>query len=336
MHALLKALKSILAVLVGIFLAIFVDLWPALKRICKAIKALVAKLLGTAATKLPPVQASCVPIKHPSMKRPDPMIYDQYYLMSLGLAVSWQNPDIQILQGGVPVASAYDLSPATTYTIRATIYNASTTGVVYNMPVVFSYLSFGVGTQSHLIPGPDPVVSLGVKGSPLGIAVAEKNWTTPSVPGHYCVQVSFAYFDDINPFNNLGQENTQVVQAASPANFSFQLRNAGDAGAYFRFEVDTFALPAQPQCATTLRPTPANGPISAATRRRNSRADNPLPPNWTIQFTPAIPFLAAGGEVTVEAVVTPPDDFHGSLPVNVHVFDENRLAGGVTVVVQKA
>ena len=57
------------------------------------------------------------------------MIYDQYYLMSLGLAVSWQNPDIQILQGGVPVASAYDLQTSTTYTIRATIYNASTTGI---------------------------------------------------------------------------------------------------------------------------------------------------------------------------------------------------------------
>jgi hypothetical protein len=82
------------------------------------------------------------------------MIYDQYYLMSQGVAVSWQNKDITIYQNGVPVASAYDLQTSTIYTIDATIYNASKTGVVFNMPVVFSYLSFGVGVQSHLIPGP--------------------------------------------------------------------------------------------------------------------------------------------------------------------------------------
>jgi hypothetical protein len=36
-------------------------------------------------------------------KRPDPMIYSQQYLMSLGLAVTWQNPDIHLELGGVPV-----------------------------------------------------------------------------------------------------------------------------------------------------------------------------------------------------------------------------------------
>jgi hypothetical protein len=333
--ALLNALRSILAVIVGIVLALLFGLWPALKRLIKALRALLRKLLGTAARELPPVQASCVPIRHPSMKRPNPTIYDQYYLMSLGLAVSWQNPDIKILQGGVPVASAYDLAPSTTYTIRATIYNLSTTGVVHNMPIVFSYLSFGVGTQSHLIPGPDPLVSLGVKGSPLGIAIVEKDWTTPSVPGHYCVQVSFAYFDDINPFNNLGQENTQVVQAASPAPFSFQLRNTRDEPAKFRFEADTFSLPAQPQCSTKTT-APPNGTVSAATRRRNSRADNPLPPDWSIQFTPAAPALGPGEEITIDAIVTPPDNFHGTMPVNVHTFSGDTLAGGVTVLVQRA
>lgn len=336
MNALLHALRSIVAVIVAIARALFFDLWPALKRICRAFHALIRKLLGTAARELPPVQASCVPIRHPAMKRPDPMIYDQYYLMSLGLAVSWQNPDIQILQGGVPVASAYDLSPSTTYTVRAAIYNASTTGVVHNMPVVFSYLSFGVGTQSHLIPGPDPVVSLGVKGSPQGIAVREKDWTTPSQPGHYCIQVSFAYFDDINPFNNLGQENTQVVQAVSPAPFSFQLRNTGTDRETFRFEVDTYSIPPQPQCSTSRKTTAASGPVSAATRRRNSRTNNPLPPNWSIQFTPANPTLPSNAEITVDAVVTPSDDFHGTMPVNVHTFAGETLQGGVTIIVQKA
>jgi hypothetical protein len=59
-----------------------------------------------------------------------------------------------------------------------------------------------------------PTVSLGVKGTPQGVATAELDWTTPATPGHYCIQVSFSWPDDLNPNNNLGQENTQVVKAA--------------------------------------------------------------------------------------------------------------------------
>src|SRR5712692_2975596 len=46
----------------------------------------------------------CVKISDPAFKRPDPMIYDQYYLMSQGIAVTWDNPDIRIELGGVPVS----------------------------------------------------------------------------------------------------------------------------------------------------------------------------------------------------------------------------------------
>ena len=38
-------------------------------------------------------------------KRPDPMIYSQYYLMSKGLAITWDNPDIQLFDGLSPVSS---------------------------------------------------------------------------------------------------------------------------------------------------------------------------------------------------------------------------------------
>jgi hypothetical protein len=41
-----------------------------------------------------PTPRRCVPINDPAFVRPDPMIYDQYYLASLGLAVTWDNPDI--------------------------------------------------------------------------------------------------------------------------------------------------------------------------------------------------------------------------------------------------
>jgi hypothetical protein len=42
--------------------------------------------------KTPP--QSCSPISDPAYKRPDPMIYDQYYVMAQGFAVTWDNPDI--------------------------------------------------------------------------------------------------------------------------------------------------------------------------------------------------------------------------------------------------
>ena len=35
----------------------------------------------------------CVPIHDPAYVRPDPLIYDQYYLLELGLNVTWDNPD---------------------------------------------------------------------------------------------------------------------------------------------------------------------------------------------------------------------------------------------------
>ena len=78
-------------------------------------------------------------------RRPDPMIYSQQYLMSKGLAVTWQNPDIHLELGGVPVDSS-DLKPNTTYDVIARIWNNALDAVVVNMPVDFSFPSFGIGT----------------------------------------------------------------------------------------------------------------------------------------------------------------------------------------------
>lgn len=333
-------MKSLVVFVEGIIVAILHDLWPAIKTILKFLfQSFMACVSGSKPPKTT-VPCSCTSIKHPSFFQPDPMIYDQYYLMGLGLAVSWQNPDIQILQGGVPVASAYDLKTSTTYTIQATIYNASTTGVVFQMPVVFSYLSFGIATISTEIPGPTPTVNLGVKGTPEGIAVAEMEWTTPAIPGHYCIQVSFAWPDDANPFNNLGQENTQVVPAFSPAPIAFQLRNANRSRKQVRFDVDTYEIPPPPPCVNTVLSaatgTASSGMLPAATRARNSRAMNPLPSDWTITFTPATPVLNPGEEITIAGVITPPNSFHGSMNVNIHAFADLSLMGGVTIIVNRA
>jgi hypothetical protein len=337
-------IKSLISSLKGFLLAVIKDLGPAIKRFFE----LLCKTIGTFYRRRKRGHivnpASCIPIKHPAYKKPDPLIYDQYYLMSLGLGVSWQNPDIQILLGGVPVASAYDLLPATAYIIRARIWNGSTLGVCAGMPVTFSYLSFGVGTVSHFIGTTS--VNLGVKGSPQCPTFADMVWVTPAVPGHYCIQVSFFWLDDANPNNNLGQENTQVVKALSPAPFTFTLRNAGEVRREYRFEVDTFQIAPPPPCpegghngnrpADAARGRAAIGKVAPATLARNSRTANPLPGGWTITFNPAAPVLNPGEEIEIAATVNPDNAFHGTQAVNVHTFSDRELIGGVTLMVEPA
>ena len=323
-------------------------LWKFWRHLCRCIHAWVCRIWiwlrkrcegKGVPPRTPPSRTPSIPISHPAYKRPDPLIYDQYYLMSLGHAFTWQNPDIKIKHNGTPVASAYDLAPGTTYEVVARIWNSSSDAVVSGLPVTFSYLSFGVQTQSHLIG--QTVVDLGVKGSKHCPAFATMLWTTPSVPGHYCIQVSFSWLDDYNPFNNLGQENTQVVQAASPAQFSFDLGNPSRDRRVFRFEFDTYALPLPPPCdaggsrmGKTVGAQRGNSTPNVAAL--HNRANFLLPPDWTIAFEPPFPVVAPGDEQPVTVTVTPPDSFHGTLPVNIHAFAGNQLVGGVTVLVNRA
>ena len=97
-----------------------------------------------------PTAPECQKIPPHIYRRPDPMIYDQRYLMSQGLAVTWINPDVTIELGGVPVDPS-SLTPDTTYDVVARIWNGSTNAPAIGLPVNFSYLSFGVGTQQNPI-----------------------------------------------------------------------------------------------------------------------------------------------------------------------------------------
>jgi hypothetical protein len=276
----------------------------------------------------------CDTLSNPAMLRPDPLIYDQYYLMALGFAVTWDNPDIVLKRGGVPV-SPDDLQPNTTYNIVAQIWNGSTEAPVMGLPVTFSYLSFGIGVQSNLIG--KQYVDLGVKGDPP--AQATQPWTTPAVPGHYCIQVSFAWFDDANPFNNLGQENTQVVQTQSPATLTFQLRNSARVRQDFRFETDAYTIPPLPPCDQT--PAGTRPPTSIRTgpwtpvrvQPAQSRANYKLPDAWTVTFAPDVPQLAPEEEITVTVTIVPPAGFVGRQPINVNAFTATGIAGGITVYV---
>jgi hypothetical protein len=111
----------------------------ALRDLLRIIRELLARWCRRKRLGKVPTPRRCVPINDPAFVRPDPLIYDQYYLTSLGLAVTWDNPDIQLYLNGAPVSSS-QLQPGTTYEVVAQIWNNSTKAPVVNMPVAFSFL----------------------------------------------------------------------------------------------------------------------------------------------------------------------------------------------------
>src|ERR1700756_5645716 len=112
----------------------------------REIAALIVKILRWLGSNQQKIDQHCV--CPPALKKPDPFLYCQYYLLSLGFPVTWDNPDIYIFEGNVLV-DPHDLKANTTYTVVARIWNNSPDVPVINLKVNFSYLSFGMGVQSH-------------------------------------------------------------------------------------------------------------------------------------------------------------------------------------------
>src|SRR5262245_53761864 len=182
----------------------------------------------------------CFPVDNPALMRPDPLLYSQRALLAQGLAVTWDNPDITLFKGGVPVSSS-ELETSTTYEVRIRVWNNSLEAPAIQLPVHLSYLDFGIGTEP--IPIGSTKIDVGVKGSASQPALVSMSWTTPATTGHYCLQVLLDPADDLDFTNNLGQENTDVAQATSPAQFSFTLRNNTPRARHYRFELDAYVIP---------------------------------------------------------------------------------------------
>ena len=267
----------------------------------------------------------CVPIDVQAFVRPDPLIYAQFYLMKLGLAVTWDNPDIQLYLNGMPVSSSL-LQPGTQYEIRARIWNNSFTAPVALLPVHFSYLDFGAGTIS--VPIGSTKVDLGVKGGPNHPAFASVPWTTPVQAGHYCIQVRLDPPDDLNWENNLGQENTNVGESHSPVVFHFQLRNNTQHQHRYRFEVDTYRIPPRDPCDER-----EDEHQRLQRLKRHGRGNFPIPAGWTVEINPDAPVLSPNDEIPITVTITPPNGFVGTEVFNVNAFHGNVLAGGVTLTV---
>ena len=272
-----------------------------------------------------PTQGGCVRIDHPAFVRPDPLIYSQQYLLSQGLAVTWDNPDISLFKGGIAVNSA-NLEPATTYEVRAQVWNNSLEAPVIGTPVHLRFHDFGIGPDP--IPIGDTTVDVGVKGSPNQPGLAQWLWTTPSTPGHYCLQVLLDPVDDTNFANNLGQENTNVVEAHSPAEFTFTLRNNTRRAHRYRFEVDAYKIPALTKCDEVK-------PDKDSKRTKHLRSAHPVPVGFTVQLNPSSVTLNSLESTLIKVLVEPPPNFIGQQNINVNAFHDQGFAGGVTLICVK-
>jgi hypothetical protein len=261
-------------------------------------------------------------------KRPDPMIYCQYYMMSKGLAVTWNNPDIQLFEGTSLVPS-HDLGTNKAYTIRAQIWNGSVDAPAVNMLVRFYYLSFGAGTIKNHIG--EKFVDVPVKGAVGLPAIAEHIWTTPATAGHYCLQVELVWPDDANPANNLGQENVDVKKLNSPnATFEFTLRN--DSGFLRRLglRADAYDLPPKRPCPE--RPGDRQERTGRDPYEHHRVNRHPLPEGWRLEFQPGnVIELRPEEEQLITVKVTARDGFVGRQAININAFDGNDLVGGVTL-----
>jgi hypothetical protein len=298
-----------------------VSLWEFLRSLCQ----LLHRGPKVGPEHLPTSPTNCVTIDHPALVRPDPLLYSQRYLHARGLAVTWNNPDIVLFRGGVPVSSA-ELEPGITYNVNVRIWNNSLEAPVIAMPVHLTYREFGVGTQNQ--PIASDTVDVGVKGSSDQPGFVSIPWTTPVTPGHYCLQVLLDPADDVDRSNNIGQENTRVVATQSAATFVFTLRNDTRQERVYSFETDGYELPPARPCADDR--------TESATRlERHRRAGHPLPDGFDVQITPPAPTLAPEEAVTITATVEPPAGFQGRQAININAFYDQGFAGGVTVTVVK-
>jgi hypothetical protein len=289
----------------------------------------------------------CLPIPSDVWLQPDAYLYSQPALMALGIAVTWDNPDVRILDGAGNSVGSHDLLPSTQYRIQATIHNRSAAAPAPGMPVIFAPTGFGAGAP--ILTPVGTVIDLPVQGAAGEPAIAEVKWTTPATPGHYCIVITAVWPDDANLIDNVGQHNTVIREAAPGQAMEILVPVFGPPGAEatFRATVDAYALPrapieagGAPIGATYQGP----GDVAAQDARRlaeivsaNARGRFPPPDAWGSTVTPVeVDVVADGsGEVRFRATV-PSDAATGTQQrFNVIVTDAetDRLLGGVTVIV---
>lgn len=281
--------------------------------------------------------------------RPDPLVYSQHYLMSQGLSVTWDNPDVELFQNGFPVPSS-SLEPDQEYEVRVRVWNGSYNSAAINLPVHLSFLTFGIATISTPI-ATATIPMLGAKGTAAQPATATFTWRTPAEPGHYCLQAFLDCPDDANPDNNLGQENVSVGRLESPAKFRLAVRNRASVRRAIVFEADTYQLPAYGPCDQDYvdqfgdRRFPSRLAESRAhwawAKRTQAYGAFPVPEDWTVTIEPDHLVLEQDEETVVEVTLEPTSPaFNGTKSFNINGFalspgdTPRQHIGGVTLHVE--
>jgi hypothetical protein len=199
----------------------------------------------------------CLPLPPDVARKPDPLIYCQSYLQSLGIAVTWDNPDIHIFKGGVPV-NPHDLQPNTTYEVDITVHNGSNEAPAPNTRVTLYYRKWSVsGPWIFASQGNVDVPVRGAAGEPAEITLP---WTTPNDSGHFCVMAVLFHASDLNPANNFGQTNTDISPNAKRGqvlNFDIPVMHLLPGRRTLRLQLTSYRLPEKP-----LYPAAPEGALS--------------------------------------------------------------------------
>jgi len=165
----------------------------------------------------------CGRLPEPIVRRPDPCIYSQRLLMSQGLPVTWNNPDIWIAPADDPLAIApdsYHLLDNTDYIVTVQVHNASATDPAIGVRVRLVYRPWSFNSPDLVPVETDGVGNEVVRYVSIAPSSAEKvqfKWHTPPLPQgetsqHFCLQARLFHPMDTNPNNNMGQENTNVYR----------------------------------------------------------------------------------------------------------------------------
>jgi hypothetical protein len=245
--------RMVVRVLIALPQEIILALWRflvllllLLLRLLRGLVELINKLFGKDCKK-PAERDKCGEIPPNVKRKPDPCLYDQFYLLSLGYSVTWDNPDIWItLPDGTPVNS-YDLVADADYIVNAQIHDASfDPALATQVRCLYRPWSFNSPDRIPIELNPDGterIVILHIP--PWSQRIAQFHWHTPTTAGHFCLQAECYHPDDKNPNNNLGQENTQVVggQAGQMIHAEAFLFNRVETARRVRIEADQYRIP---------------------------------------------------------------------------------------------
>ena len=165
-------------------------------------------------------RTSCGRLPEAVMRRPDPCIYSQRLLQSQGLPVTWNNPDIWIARVDTPEniePDSYHLLEDTDYIVSVRVHNASA-DLALGVRVRLQRQVWGFNSPKLLpvetdIDGNEVFKFVNVM--PMSSTITTFRWHTAKVESdkkYYdsCLQASLYHPMDIEPNNNLGQENTRV------------------------------------------------------------------------------------------------------------------------------